>query len=137
MSALHSSPHGSYIHLHVGVAEKASRSLLRGDGAGQGGAAKTLGPAGSTVTSSTAPPGPLGRWPGHGLRLFVNGAEEPLREPAQLGGCRPRLLLQTPVVLPQVTHLCLEGRLILLLLPKVSLQLPKNQLQLIDFASQC
>lgn len=50
------------------------------------------------------------------LRLFVNGAEEPLCELAQLGGGRLGLLLQPPVVLAQVPHLRLQHGLVLLLL---------------------
>lgn len=48
--------------------------------------------------------------------LLVNGAEEPLRELAQLGCGSLRLFLQPHVVLPQVLDLGLQHCLVLLLL---------------------
>lgn len=49
-------------------------------------------------------------------RLLVDGVEEPLCELPELGGRRLALLLQTHVVLPQVLHLHLKDRLVLLFL---------------------
>lgn len=49
-------------------------------------------------------------------RLLVDGVEEPLGELPELGGRRLALLLQTHVVLPQVLHLHLQDRLVLLFL---------------------
>lgn len=50
------------------------------------------------------------------LGRFVHGVEEPLGEAPQLRRGRLRLLLQPPVVLAQVPHLCLQRRLVPLLL---------------------
>lgn len=86
------------------------RPLLRGHGARQSGQ-QGLHDGGGTAATT---PGAAGVWAS--LGLLVHGAEEPLGEGAQLGGGRLRLLLQPPVVLPQVPHLRLQGRLVLLLL---------------------
>lgn len=109
------------------------------DGAGRGGTAKTCTTGGKHTEKPRVEefPGAGGRGAGGrgargvppeahphrhprraraGLRLFVDGVEEPLGELAQLRGGRLRLLLQPPVVLAQVLHFGLEHRLVLLLL---------------------
>lgn len=60
------------------------------------------------------PEGP--QWARAGLRLLVNGVEEPLCEFPQLRSGRLGLFLQPHVVLAQVLHFRLEDRLVLLLL---------------------